>query len=145
MDYDNAEIPELKNSKYSSGINIIKRIDDLWRDTHRHARNGQFYNWNADLDRIWLELARDLSEKSKDVEKKYTDVKKKFDEVEGELNKLGNFNDNMGQSFNAPDKTMIKNRNDQYKKLMEKQLFLARLENVLGKGTTHEDDDDEVD
>ena len=59
---------EQKIPKHSSGVNILIRIDGLWRDTHSHSRTGLFSSWNSDLDRIWLELARDI--KTKDFENK---------------------------------------------------------------------------
>jgi len=134
------EEEDQKLSKYSSGINILKRIDILWRDTHSHSRAGMFYNWNMDLDRIWLELARDLKEKPKDKNLKYDTVKTAFDEFD---EKLKNLDDNSSTGFQPPSTGDIKQRSDQYKTLMEKQLFLARLENQIGKGTTTEDEDDD--
>lgn len=124
-------------SKYSSGINIILRLDNLWKDTHTHSRQGSYYLWNLDLDRIWLELARDINEK------KYEEYEKKFNNFENNLSKIGGIKDNMIQGFKKVSDEEKINRGKQYKILMNKQLFLARLENELGKGTTLDDDDED--
>ena len=126
-----------KKSKFSSGLNIIMRLDSLWKDSHNHSRSGEFQKWDSDLDRIWLELARDLTETN------YEDKKKKFDEFTEKIKELGGFNDNPPSGFKEPSKEDIKKRAKVYSILMEKQLFLARLENFLGKGTTEDDDDED--
>ena len=139
---------EIKTSKFSSGISILVRIDLLWKDTHRHSRAGMFAKWNSDLDRIWLELARDLqSKEKKDEEKKdeFTLKKEIFDQFDKELEKIGSFDDHSGDSFEPLIPEQISKRNKQYKLLMEKQLFLARLENELGKGTSWDESTDEWD
>ena len=41
----------IKVQKFSSGLNIILRIDILWKDTHKHSRDGKYSQWNADLGR----------------------------------------------------------------------------------------------
>jgi hypothetical protein len=137
------EEEELKVSKYSSGINILKRIDELWKDTHKHSRTGEFSKWNADLDRIWLELARDLKDKPLKQELKFNTNKDLFDKFDTAIADLGDFEDNLNDSFNPISKEKIQKRNKQYQVLMNKQLFLARLENAIGKGTTMEDEDDD--
>lgn len=132
-----AEEEETKISKYSSGVNQLKRLDSLWIDVNNHSRNGSFGKWNADLDRIWCELARDL------IATKYEIRKKALEKIETELFKKGNFNDKAPEGFEDPSETIIKKRDHQYKQLMEKELFLRRLENELGKGTSFDDDDDD--
>ena len=59
--YNNEE-QEQKTSKYNAGVAIQIRLDKLWTDTHNHCRQGRFSLWNADLDRVWCELAADLKE-----------------------------------------------------------------------------------
>lgn len=118
-----------KVSKYNSGIAIIMRLDNLWRDTHTHSRGGAFSKWNQDLDRIWCELARDIKEDEYKKKETYFD---KFDE---ELIAKGNFEDNASEGFKDVKPEQIKKRAEQYLILMKKELFLRRLENTLGKGT----------
>lgn len=139
---------ENKVSKYSSGLNIITRLDELWRICEKFKREGRYSDWNDELDTIWLELSRDLDED--DYEDKLNEDKtikekgfnSRFKEFDERLKEQLPFNDS-NRSFNKPSEDSIKKRNKQYLILMEKQLFLARLENKVGKGTSwgeHEDD-----
>lgn len=139
------ENQELK-SKYNSGVNILIRLDSLWKDANNHSRAGLYSKWNNDLDTIWSELARDLNEKeyqdSKDEDGKIIKgYKSKFGDFDIELAKVGAFEDEIGNSFNPLTKEQIEKRQKQYRLLREKELFLRRLENHLGKGTAWEDED----
>ena len=125
---------EIKISKYSSGINIIIRLDLLWKDTHLHSRQGKYSLWNTDLDRIWLELARDLKED------RYIDVKNDFEDFDRKINELGKISDSPPEGFKEFTSEDIQKRNKFYEILVNKQLFLARLENELGKGTSWDDE-----
>ena len=125
-----------KISKHHGSVSIIIRLDSLWRDTHAHSRNGLFSKWNADLDRIWCELARDLRNEG------FKDKKELFDKFDEDLSKEGDFNDGGSEGFKKITKNEREKRAKQYKILMEKELFLRRLENELGKGTAYEDEDD---
>jgi hypothetical protein len=148
---------EKKISKFSSGINILQRVDFLWKNCHNFKRSGLYHKWNEELDSVWLELARDLKEveyydldkdgnpvideKNKEIVKK--GYKSQFESFEEKLKELMPFMDSGTRGFQKPEENMIKKRNKQYKLLMEKQLFLARLENELGKGTSWEEEDDD--
>ena len=139
---------EVQTSKYSTGVNINIRIDQLWKDTHLHSRNSKFNAWNLDLDCIWSELARDFKEKE-DKEKDipcFKDLKDEFDKFEKDIVKQGQIKDKKPAGFKDLTKDQIEARGKHYKILRDKQLFLARLENKLGKGTTFDDnDEDDVD
>jgi len=124
---------EQRTSKYNSAISALIRLNELWIDTHKHSRGGLFGHWNEDLDRIWLELARDLEEKQFKA-KKIT-----FDKFETQLRDAGGIKDSKGEGFSEVSDVEIKNRDKNYKILMDKELFLRRLENELGKGTAWED------
>lgn len=132
------EEEEKKISKYSSGINIIIRLDTLWRDAHKYRILSQYKKWNIILDGIWLELARDL-------DKDYEEKEKSFKNIDEKIANTGSIIDNpdLEIGFANLTKENVENRNKQYKLLMEKQLFLARLENKLGKGTTTEDENED--
>ncbi len=136
-----------KVSKFSSGLNIITRLDILWRNCQNFKRKGQYCSWNDELDTIWLELARDLNEKEYEDEKKedgniIKGYKSRFEDFELRLKETLPFNDSIN-GFKRPSKEIFERRNRQYKILMEKQIFLARLENKLDKGTTYVEEDDE--
>ena len=137
-----------KTSKYNSGIAQLYRLDGLWRDVNTHSRQGLFAKWNEDLDRIWCELARDLPEVDKTGEeteklKSFKITKEDFDKFDTELSKLGDFQDKQPAGFIEISREIKVNRNKQYKILMEKELFLRRLENKLGKGTAWDDEDED--
>ena len=153
------ESEEKKISKFSSGINILQRIDFLWKNCANFKRAGRYSAWNEELDSVWLELARDLSpeeyydlDNAKKIiydnqkDKKQTETrgyKTQYDNFEVEMEKLMPFQDSGVQGFKKPSETDIKRRNKQYKLLMEKQLFLARLENKVGKGTSWEEEEED--
>jgi len=128
---------EQKISKYSSGVNILIRIDGLWKKTHLYAEAGRYMLWNTVLDIIWLELARDI--KVDDYATKETD----FNVFETGLKELMPFSDDKPSGFREPSPEDIERRNKVYILLKKKQLFLARLENKMGKGTTFDEEDDD--
>jgi len=139
-----AEEGQEKVSKYNSGVFIIQRLNDLWNMANENAINNKFNKWNKNLDRIWLEIARDLpdSEFEDQQNKKGETIKgyrTKFQEIEDKLDKTGALQDNFGSDFEEPSTNEIKNRIKQYQVLMEKDLFLRRLENKVGKGTKFDD------
>ena len=136
MVFEIKEDTEPHISKHSSGVSILIRIDGLWKEANIHSRVGFFSKWNCDLDVIWRELARDLNDKD------YTEKKEEFDEFDTKLVKTGNFKDTGSDTFDKLPDGQQTNRSKQYKILNDKELFLKRLENFLGKGTTWDDDDD---
>jgi len=130
--------PEVKQvSKFSSGINQLMRLDQLWKDTNLFSVGGFYSKWNVKLDVIWRELARDLPDKE------YEAKKENFDNFDTRLATSGPFMDNGSDTFNDVGKDVMAKRSDQYKILNEKELFLRRLENSLGKGTTWDDEDED--
>lgn len=133
-------------SKFSSGLNIVRRLDQLWRICQKHKRDRLYSKWNEELDTIWLELARDLFEKEKIIQEsdEFESMEVIFNKFDKELSKQLPFMDG-SSGFNEPDETSLKKRNEQYKILMKKQLFLARLENYIGKGTTEKEREDDWD
>lgn len=105
----------IRTSKYNSAIAQLYRIDQLWQDAHRHARSGELMKWNWDLDRVWCELAAD-AEKGSDEE---------FNE----------FLDRIAKARTKP--------NELYHILLEKEIFLRRIQNKQGKGTAYQESVDE--
>ena len=137
-------------SKYSSGVNIIIRIDSLWKKTHQYAESGFYGKWNLTLDRIWVELARDLfprddyflDEQKKDEQNtRFTKAQKKIKDIDEKIASLG-FHDSTSVGFEEVEKEKLQQRAEVYEVLMQKQIFLARLENSLGKGTTLAEDEE---
>ena len=132
-----AEDQEAQISKHSSGVSILIRIDGLWKDANYHSCSGQYSKWNTKLDVIWRELARDLNDTD------YKTKKIEFDAFDKKLTKTGQFKDSGGDTFDGLKQDEIKKRSEQYKILNDKELFLKRLENKLGKGTTWDDGEDD--
>ncbi len=130
-------------SKFSSGLNIIFRLDNLWKDTHLYSRLDQFYKWNNTLDCIWRELARDLVDDKKDETNNYDKKKEEIDAINKKIKDEGKFLDSRPSGFEDPTPEQLTSRGKHYEHLDEKQLFLARLENKLGKGTTEGDDEED--
>lgn len=125
-----------KISKINSAGLINLRLHNLWNDVNKHARQGQFSSWNSDLDRLWCELAGDVKENN--------DVHKNFKKIQEELKKISpliNWKDNRGfKEFSDEEK---KQQSIQYDKLMEKEVFLRKLQNKQGKGTAYVDPEDD--
>jgi len=137
MEYEAEEVEQNRKSKYNSGVAKEIRRNELWKETNSHSRNGNFTKWNEDLDCIWSELCADI--KSED----FKDKKKEFDKFDLEMIEIGKIEDTTKQGFKALDKDFYSKRDKHYKKLREKEIFLRRLENSLGKGTAYEDDDED--
>ena len=136
-DYE-ARTEEAVTSKINSGMLINLRLNDLWKDAHRHARAGKYSAWNDDLDRVWCELGGDekeIDEDDKDYEDSSDDKYNKLtlayaDACKG-VKKLVGFQTHTSDSkvsFAAQKKALIK-----------KEIFLRRLQNQQGKGTAYHD------
>ena len=110
-------------SKYNSAVAQLFRLDELWKDSHRHSRSGKYSEWNADLDKIWSELARDLKEDSKE--------EKKYNEFTKALGQSGNIAKQEIKGFD----TVKNDKSNIYMILLRKEIWLGRLQNQLGKGT----------
>jgi len=132
-----AEGDEVLISKHSSGVSIIIRIDGLWKDANIHSCAGQYSKWNTKLDVIWRELARDI------LEADWEAKKKAFDAFDEQLVKEGVFKDSGSDTFEDISTDEAKKRSKHYRILNDKELFLKRLENKLGKGTTFSDGDED--
>lgn len=132
-----AEDVEPLISKHSSGVSIIIRIDGLWKDANIHSCSGQYSKWNTKLDVIWRELARDI------LETDWETKEKAFDAFDAELVKEGAFKDTGSDTFEDITPDDATKRSKQYRILNKKELFLKRLENKLGKGTTFSDGDED--
>jgi len=136
-DYED-ELEQSTTSKINSGMLIVLRLNELWKDAHRHSRAGQYSKWNDDLDRIWCELGGD--EKEIEVgDKKYKDSSDYM------YNKLTLDFANVCTDVKAPtgfqthDDTSKLSFVKQKQALIKKEIFLRRLQNKQGKGTAYHD------
>lgn len=137
----NKEPTETSTSKLNSGMLINFRLNDLWKDAHRHSRAGFYTKWNDDLDRIWCELAGDVKPtSSKDDEdgdeEKYEMLTMEYAKsTEGSTTTLTGF----ATSNKNHKVSMVK----QKQALIKKEIFLRRLQNKQGKGTAYYDEDED--
>jgi hypothetical protein len=60
-EFDYSDSDEARTSKYNSAFTQIYRLDTLWKDCNNFSRKGRLKDWNWTLDRVWMELAGDLS------------------------------------------------------------------------------------
>jgi len=109
---------EVKVSKYNSALAQLYRIDRLWNLCHTFRRRGILEKWNETLDCVWTELASDSIEE---------DIKK-FSSFIGSIIK---------------NKKNGNNRSILYIILMNKEIFLRKLQNRQGKGTAYEDESED--
>lgn len=130
MSYEDGESGEsTKLSKYNSALAQLYRLDHLWQDTHRHARDILYGKWNEDLDRIWLELVAD-SEQNEKVRIKIINRK---------LSKLGLYS--MGKKFYLANPSLYnKILLLQKQALIKKEELIRVVQNKQGKGTAYQDD-----
>lgn len=138
---------DVRISKHSSGVSIIIRLDQIWKNCHSFKRNGQYQKWSEELDSVWLELSRDLFKKKELVEEdsEFKKVKQIFDSFDKEIENIGQIQDSKPAGFDTTPPDFYIKRNRHYKLLMRKQEFLGRLENYLGKGTTEQEDEGDWD
>lgn len=133
---DYEEKDSIKTSKINSAMLINLRLNSLWKDVHTHARRGEYSLWNDDLDRIWCELAGDVKEEDKN-ETDFNELNKKLSEAGG----LFKSSDRKGfQKYTKEDYSKM---SKQKILLMEKEIFLRRLQNKQGKGTAYDVGDDD--
>lgn len=128
---------EFKKSAMNSAIAILYRIDGLWKDAHRHAREVNYQKWNEDLDRVWLELVEDAKPGNKDKG------------IVGDKETINYLNTKLMAVciYGLSEKLRKKNPqlyskliNLQKKLLMEKEEFLREMQKQQGKSSKYEDD-----
>lgn len=117
-----------KISVFNSTLAILMRIDILWKDAHRHSREGHYKKWNIDLDRVWCELASDAS----------SDDESNFKDLNDSIEKSG-----FEYEITQTGEKRLKNVDNLYKAIMAKEIFLRRLQDKQGKGVKHEESVDE--
>lgn len=122
-----------QTSKYNSAVEQLKRIGGLWDKAHVRSLSGDLNAWNKVLDKIWSELARDFSPDDPRVNE--------FNSFSKLLSKTGNLGQPEIRGF-------TKHKNDhaheQYIILLNKEIWLGRLQNDLGKGTSWADEEEDM-
>jgi len=126
---DSNKSEETRKSKYNSALAQLYRMDDLWKDTHRHSRDTLYGKWNEDLDRVWMELSSDASPEQKE---QMMEINKKIDSlfIYCGTSKL---------KLKAPV-LYARLINMQKKMLMDKEEVCRKIQDKQGKGSAYEDD-----
>jgi hypothetical protein len=118
-----------KLSKYNSAVAQLIRIDELWKDCHKHSRAARFLQWNNDLDKVWSELSADLEKGQLKLEE---GTYLWFNNL---ITVTGNLSQGELHGFN-PSQVSTKH----YFLLLQKEKWLRKLQNKLGKGTSYADE-----
>lgn len=127
---DYTEPDEIKKSKINSAGLINLTLKDLWESFYRHLRALSYSKANSDLDCLWVEFGGD--------EKVNSDAIKDFNKVDKEIGE--NFSKiPIVKGFQKYSSNDLKILSKQYKLLIDKALFLKRLQNKQGKGTAYDD------
>lgn len=130
------EKQNIKVSKINSAMLINITLNELWKDSFRHMRQGQYLKWNNDLDCIWTLLSGDVNSDD--------DNEQEFFKIEGELSKNGGVgNAQRFYGFQDLSKEDIEKFNKHKIILMKKARFLKQLENKQGKGTAYDEGEDD--
>jgi len=137
MDEENSE--SRQTSKYNTASLINARLHQSWLKFTLCIESGRFNQSDLILNSLWIELAGDLEDDE------YNSTKDKSDEINNRLFSYGLLRDGDNlKGFNSLEKQDVSNRTKQYKILIEKALFLKRLEKRLGKGTAWNDDQEDA-
>ena len=138
MDNYEQKLEEQTTSKINSGMLINLRLNELWKDAHRHSRAGKYSQWNDDLDRVWCELGGDEKEIEKDDKNydtssdfEYNRLTKDYIEACSDYKKQ--------EGFGKIDEEQRGSLGKQKGALIKKEIFLRRLQNKQGKGTAYND------
>ena len=133
---DDTDNEEILKSRFNSAALINLRLDNLWKDTHKHSRACLYLKWNEDLDRIWMELGGDAT---KEEEKEFLDL----DTGKEGVCSFGRLINGSKGGFQEYGKDEVLKIVKQKRALMRKELFLRRMLNKQGKGTAYDEDSDD--
>ncbi len=133
-----------RQSKINSGMLQVFRLDFLWKEKIKFARLGLYNKWNDILDMVWCELAGDVKIKKKDKEDKVKNDFDKFSQLTKDYADTIKSNSNK-RGFGNYEEVDLVNMVKQKKALMNKEIFLRKLQNTQGKGTAYDEEDDDFD
>lgn len=102
-------------SEFNSARQEIERINEIRNNIHRYMRSGKLKSANYEMDIWWTELAGDRNIKPKDDQEFYAFIEE-FVKVKDKYAQL-------------------------YQMLLRKEVFLAKLQTRLGKGSKYQKPD----
>ena len=121
------EDDESKMSKINSAGLINSTLEKLWIDCYNAMSSGDYLKWNTKLDAIWSILGGDC--------KKGETEDDNMNNINLKIYEEGSLKSKTGVGFN---KVQNPNNATQYQLLLDKNLFLRRLQNSQGKGTAYD-------
>lgn len=129
----NQEMTDERMSKINSAGIMNITLENLWRDYNSAMSDGRYQRANSKLDSIWVILAGDVKENG--------DEEKRINNINIKIYEQGSMNTKTGTGFQKvvnPKSPLV------YQYLILKAVFLRRLQNKQGKGTSYisEDEDD---
>jgi len=133
-DFGNVDVGA-KISKINAAGLINLLILELWKEAYKHSRDGMLSKWNACLNCLWMEFAGDVEPGS--------EQEKDFKEIQNRLIATGSLTKNKVSGFSEPEQSELVKSARQYLILMDKSVFLKRLQNKQGKGTAYREDSDD--
>jgi len=123
-------------SKINSAGIVNLTLNELWKDFFRHYRDGKYLSANSDLDCVWTILGGEKGIEGQDIDKNYNKIETKLAEIGSPQDKLE------AVGFKKVDSSQLTKFSKHKTILLEKSLFLRRLQNSQGKGTAYDDADE---
>lgn len=123
---------EYKLSSYNSAGNTIKRIDLLWMSAHHAVESGNYLLWNILLDRLWLEVAGDLTPDD--------DNNKKMNDINAKIVSLFPLTTGNVTGFNRKGESYYLKVSQQYLAIRKKEQQIKFMEHKLGLGKSYVDE-----
>lgn len=122
---------QFRQSKYNAAIAQLYRLDDLWKEAHKHGKEVSYIKWNEVLDRVWCELRTDV----------YSDQKIKNQMEEFDKKLMNNYLYTINETLKIEKPVQYaKIINNLKRILIEKEAYLRYLQNSQGKGSAYEED-----
>lgn len=132
-DYNAPPDDDEKISKINAAGLINAKLEKLWGESDSAMASGNYLLWNTKLDSIWIILGGDEEEGNK--------MDQALIEIDSRIYDKGSLKSVLGKGF---DKKENPHLGVLYLLLKKKALFLRRLQNSQGKGSSYKDpyDDD---
>lgn len=121
-------------SKFNASGLINVALERAWSRAFNAQVSKNFSLWNTHLDSLWIMLAGDIKPDSPLV--------KQFDDIEIKIGKSGSLHHST-PGFKKTSDDEKQKISLQYRLLMEKSLFLKRLQNAQGKGSAYVDEQED--
>ena len=136
MEEEQEDLIEQSQSKYNSAMAQLYRLNDLWNKSHEFAIKGNYDAYKFTLDRAWVELAPDCSDKQVQTKKEYLLLLNKISKTLRNI-QLGKKPDKRLSPSMEKDERITRGR--YYSALQRYEIFLRKILNSQGKGSAYRD------